>query len=56
MPNPVEALSPVRPSGQSPARAEARPYGQAARKLPTPQAEPAQPTHESLGRHLDVLA
>ena len=53
MPNPVEALSPVRPSGQSPARAEARPYGQAA---PTPQAEPAQPTHESLGRHLDVLA
>lgn len=58
MTSPVEALSPLRPAGQSPARAEERPATgpdrARAERARTAQATQARP--EGLGQNLDVLA
>lgn len=58
MTSPVEALSPLRPAGQTPARAETRPSGTPDRSRST-GARPAPPQPslpEGLGENLDVLA
>jgi hypothetical protein len=58
MTNPVEALSPLRPAGQTPARAEARPASGQERARPerARAAQAQQALAEGLGQNLDVLA
>ncbi len=58
MTNPVEALSPLRPTGQTAARAEARPASGQDRARPerARAAQDRQALAEGLGQNLDVLA
>lgn len=58
MTSPVEALSPLRPAGQTPTRAEARPAAGSDRPRPerARAAQAQQALAEGLGQNLDVLA
>ena len=55
MATPVEALSPLRPASQTPARAEERPAA-ATERARAERARGNQAKAEGLGQHLDVLA
>jgi hypothetical protein len=55
MNTPVEALSPLRPTSQTPARAEERPTASPERAR-AEKARGAQAKAEGLGQHLDVTA